>query len=227
LFLQKLKEKLNLHPNYNYIGVKNVKTNYVVLVIALIGVIFLAGGVGATISRTMTTVACEACGMEIEKADSSTFRVESSDGSEHWGCCPICAMVEGIYYNDSQLDGQCFACGKAIGMTFSDGELAWLDFSGNSEFIRVLLGGSCMKNKLTCSTACSNAIELSYDWAATAPEKTLQESTEIARTKLSSLTVAYRPTKIPALNYALIGIGIALISIAPLTWKIMQSRPKK
>jgi hypothetical protein len=84
-----------------------------------------------------------------------------------------------------------------------------------------------MKNKLTCSTACSDAITLSYDWAATAPEKTLQESTGIAKTKLSSLTVGYRPTQIPALNYALIGIGIALISIAPITWKIMQKRSKK
>ncbi len=204
-----------------------MKIKYVVLVIIVVGVIFLAGGVGATISRTMTTVACEACGMEIAKADSSTLRVVSSDGAEHWGCCPICAMVEGIYYNDSEVDGQCFECGKSIGMNFSDGELAWLHFSGNSEFIRVILGGSCMKNKLTCSTACSNAIESSYDWAATASEKTLQESTEIARTKLASLTVAYRPTKIPALNYALIGIGIALISIAPITWKIVQKRSKK
>lgn len=204
-----------------------MKTNYVVLIIFLVGVIFLAGGVGATISRTMTTVACEACGMEIGKADPSTLRVVPSDGSEHWGCCPICAMVEGIYYNDSEVDGECFACGKSIGMTFSDGELAWLDFSGNSEFIRVILGGSCMKNKLICSTGCSSAIQLSYDWAATAPQKTLQESTEMARTKLSSMTVAYRPTKIPALNYALIGIGIALMSIAPITWKIMQKRSKK
>ncbi len=84
-----------------------------------------------------------------------------------------------------------------------------------------------MKNKLTCSTGCSSALELSYDWVATASEKTLQESTEMARAKLSSLTVAYRPTKIPALNYALIGIGIALTSIAPITWKIMQKRLKK
>jgi len=204
-----------------------MKTNYVILIVVLVGAIFLAGGVGATISRTMTTVACEACGMEIEKADPSTFLVVSSDGSEHWGCCPICAMVEGIYYSDSEVDAQCFSCGKSIGMTYSDGELAYLDFAGNSEFIRVILGGSCMKNKLTCSTGCSSAIQLTYDWAATAPEKTLQESTEMARTKLSSMTVAFRPTKIPALNYAMIGIGIALLAIAPITWKIMQKRSIK
>lgn len=194
------------------------------LIIALVGMIFLAGGVGATINQTMTTVACEACGMEIEKADLSTLLVVSSDGTEHWGCCPICAMVEAIYYENSELQGQCLACGKPIDMTFRDGELAWLDFSGNSEFIRVLLGGSCMKNKLTCSPACASAVRQSLDLASTVPEKTLQESVGIARTKLSALTVAYRPTKISSLNYALMGIGAVLIAFAPITWKIMQKR---
>ncbi|MBY9013835.1 MAG: hypothetical protein KGD70_15790 [Candidatus Lokiarchaeota archaeon] len=199
----------------------NIK-NYV-LIIALIGIIFLAGGAGATINRTMATVACEACGMEIEKEDASSFLIVSSDGAEHWGCCPICGMVEAIYYNNSELQGQCFSCGKPIGLNFTDGELSWASFSGNSEFIRVILGGSCMTNKLTCSTACSTAISLSYDWASNVPQKTLQESANIAETKLSSFTIAYRPTKIPLLNYALIGIGISLISVA-LIALIIQKR---
>jgi hypothetical protein len=199
----------------------NIKNYF--LIITLIGMIFLVGGAGATINRTMATAACEACGMEIQKEDVSSFLLVSSDGSQHWACCPICGMVEAIYYSDSELQGQCFSCGKPIVMNFRDGELSYLDFSGNSEFIRVVLGGSCMTNKLTCSPACSNAIRLAYDWASNVPEKTLQESANIANTKLSSFTIAYRPTKIPLLNYALIGIGISLISVA-LIALIIQKR---
>ena len=202
----------------------NVKKS--VIIIALIGVIFLVGGVGATIDRTMATVACEACGMEIEKVDTSSFLLVSSDGSEHWGCCPICGMVEAIYYSDSELQAQCFSCGKPIVMNFIDGELSYLDFSGNSEFIRVVLGGSCMTNKLACSTACSSAIRVSYDWASNVPEKTLQESANIAETKLSSFTIAYRPTKIPLLNYVLMGIGISLLSVALVVFLVQKRKEK-
>lgn len=202
----------------------NIK--YFVVALGLIGVIFLAGGVGATFSRTMTTASCEACGMEIEKADASSFLVLSSDGSEHWACCPICGMIVAIYYSDSELQGECFSCGEPIVMNFRDGELSWLDFSGNSEFIRVLLGGSCMTNKLASSTACSSAIRLSYDWASNIPEKTLQESANMAETKLSSFTIAYRPIKIPLLNYALIGIGISLLSAALVVLFIQKRREK-
>ncbi len=180
----------------------------------MIGVIFLVGGAVATINRTLATAACEACGMEIEKEDVSSFLILTSDETEHWACCPICGMVEAIYYNNSEVNGQCFSCGKPIVMNFQDGELSYLDFSGNSEFIRIILGGSCMTNKLTCSTACSGAIRLAYDWASTVPEKTLQESVNIANTKLSSFTIGYKPTKIPLLNYALVGIGISLILIS-------------
>lgn len=191
----------------------------VILTIFIIGAIFLIGGVGATLNRTQTTAACEACGMEIIKTDSSTFRVVSSDGEEHWACCPICAMIEGIYYTNSEILGKCFSCGNKVGIVFRETELAWLDFSGNNEFVKVLFGASCMKNKLTCSGSCANSIRQTYDWASELPTKSLQETTVMARNKLSTMTVAYRPTKIPALNYALIGIGIVLTSVATLIWK--------
>ena len=161
------------------VDILNIKNYF--LIITLIGVIFLVGGAGTTINRTMATAACEACGMEIQKEDVSSFLILSSDEAEHWGCCPICGMVEAIYYSDSELQGQCFSCGKPIVMNFKDGELSWLDFSGNSEFIRVVLGGSCMTNKLTCSPACSSAIRLAYDWASNVPEKNSQCNKNCAR----------------------------------------------
>ncbi len=76
-----------------------------------------------------------------------------------------------------------------------------------------------MKNKLTCSGSCATSIRQTYDWASDLPTKSLQESTGMARNKLSTMTVAYRPTKIPALNYALIGIGIVLTGAASLMWR--------
>lgn len=196
-----------------------LNTKVVVITIFVIGAIFLIGGVGATLNKTQKTAACEACGMEVIKTDSSTFRVVSSDGEEHWACCAICAMIEGIYYTNSEVHGECFSCGSKVVIVFRESELAWLDFSGNNEFVKVLFGGSCMKNKLTCSGSCATSIRQTFDWASDLPTKSLQESTGMARNKLSTMTVAYRPTKIPALNYALIGIGIVLTGAASLMWR--------
>ena len=44
----------------------------VILTIFVIGAIFLIVGVGATLNRTQTAAACEACLMEIIKTASST-----------------------------------------------------------------------------------------------------------------------------------------------------------
>ncbi|MFX1342728.1 MAG: hypothetical protein ACFFAL_08515, partial [Promethearchaeota archaeon] len=190
------------------------------------GLIFLAGGVGATLNRTMTTAACEACGMEVEKTDVSSLRVVSSDGGEHWACCPICADVIGLYYEDAEIQGECFACGQDINIHLEDSQLSYVEFSGNKEFIKVLLGGMCMKNKLVCSGACALSVHQSYDWAADIPEKTLEEALMIGNTKLATMTVSYRPVSIPALNYMLIGTGAALLVAAPIAWKLMNRSPK-
>lgn len=203
-----------------------LKSLSVVIVVAVIGLIFLVGGVGATLNRTMTTAACEACGMEVEKTDVSTLLVVSSDGGEHWACCPICADVIGLYYKDAEIQGHCFACGNDIAVHLEDSQLSYVEFPGNKEFIKVLLGGMCMKNKLVCSGACAQSVHQSYEWAADIPEKTLQEALMIGNTKLETMTVSYRPTSIPALNYALIGIGVALLAAAPTAWKLMSKGPK-
>lgn len=203
-----------------------LKSLSVVIVIAFIGLIFLVGGVGATVNRTMTTAVCEACGMEVEKADVSTLLVVSADGEEHWACCPICADVIGLYYKNAVIEGQCFACGEEIKVHLENGQLSYVEFTGNKEFIKVLVGGMCMKNKLVCSGACAQSVHQSYDWAADIPEKTLQEALVMGNAKLETMTVGYRPLSIPALNYVLIGIGIALLVAAPIAYKLMSKGPK-
>ncbi len=203
-----------------------MKSLSVVVVVAIIGLIFLVGGAGATLNRTMTTAACEACGMEVEKADVSSLRVVSSDGGEHWACCPICADVIGLYYENAEIQGQCFACGQDIVVHLEDSQLSYVEFSGNKEFIKVLLGGMCMKNKLVCSGACAQSVHQSYEWAADIPEKTLQEALMIGNSKLQTMTVSYRPISIPALNYVLIGTGAVLLAAAPIAWRLINKGQK-
>jgi hypothetical protein len=108
----------------------------------------------------------------------------------------------------------------------ADGQLSFVDFSGNKEFIKVLVGGMCTKNKLVCSAACAQSVHQSYDWAVDVPEKTLQEALVAGNAKLQTMTVGYKPTSIPALNYVLMATGIALLVAAPIAWKFMNKGPK-
>lgn len=194
----------------------------IVAILAVVGVIFLIGGVAAALNRTLTTARCEACGMEVVKTDVSTQRVVSSDGEEHWACCPICGFVVGLYYEDAEIQGQCFACGQDVDVHLEASQLSYVEFSGNKEFIKVLVGGMCMKNKLVGSAACAQAVHQSYEWATDVPEKTLQEALMIGNNKLTTMTVGYKPISIPALNYVLIGTGVVLLAAAPITWKLMN-----
>jgi hypothetical protein len=198
----------------------------VAIVLVLIGTIFLAGGVGATLNRTMSIATCEACGMEIEKEDISSVLVITPDQKEHWACCPICADVIALYYQDAEIQGKCFACGQEINVKLTDGNISTIELSGNKEFIKILAGGSCMKNKLVCSAACAQSVHESYDWAKDVPEKTLKEALVMGSNKLKTMTVDYRPLTIPAMNYAMLGVSAALFAAAPITWKIMNRRKK-
>lgn len=201
-----------------------MKSFSVAIILVLIGIIFLAGGVGATFNRALTTATCEACGMEIEKSDISSLLVISSDQKEHWACCPICADVVALYYQEAEINGKCFACGREVSVQLKNQSILYVDFSGNKEFIKIFVGGSCMKNKLVCSAACAQSVHESYEWATNVPEKTLQEALVIGGNKLKTMTVDYRPLSIPALNYAMIGISAALFVVAPVTWKLLNKK---
>ena len=203
-----------------------MKSFSVVVAFLLIGTIFLVGGVGATLNRTNTTATCEACGMEIEKSDISSSLVVSSDLTEHWACCPICADVVALYYQDSEIQAKCFACGGEIDVHLKDGQISYVDYSGNKEFIKVLVGGVCMKNKLVCSSACAQTVHQSYGWAEDVPEKSLQEALVVGNNKLQTMTVGYRPISIPTLNYLIIATGVVLLAMAPIAWKLMNKNPK-
>lgn len=202
-----------------------MKSFAVVLALVLIGTIFLVGGVSATVNRTMTTATCEACGMEIEKSDISTLLIIASDQTEHWACCPICADVIALHHQDAEIQSKCYACGNEVIVHIEDTQLSYIEYSGNKEFIKVLVGGSCMKNKLVCSGACAQSVHESYEWAANVPDKSLQEALTIANGKLESMTVGYRPVSIPTLNYALIATSVVLLAAAPIAWKFLNKRP--
>jgi hypothetical protein len=203
-----------------------LKNLSVLIVVTIVGLIFLLGGVGATVNRTMSTTVCEACGMEIEKVDVSTLLVVSDDGGEHWACCPICADVIGLYYENAVIQGECFACGQDIKMHLENSQFSYIEFTGNKEFIKVLVGGMCMKNKLVCSGTCAQSVRQSYNWAADIPEKSLQEALVMGSVKLETMTVGYKPLSIPALNYVMIGIGATLIAAVLIAWKLTNKSEK-
>lgn len=194
------------------------------LLIAVLGVIFLAGGASAYITKSATTTVCEACGMEIEKDDPSTYSILSSDQTVHYGCCPICAQIVGIYYNNSEVNGKCFACSRAITLTIQNGNLTATSPTGSAYNVSVVFGAMCMKNKIVCSNACAESVRGTYDWAADLPLKTTVQSFGIAKTKYSQFTIGYKPITIPNLVYGLIGSGIILLALAPVSWAVMKRR---
>ena len=202
-----------------------MKSFSVALSLVLIGTIFLVGGVSATVNRTMTTATCEACGMEIEKSDISTLLVTAADQTEHWACCPICADVIALHHQDAEIQGKCYACGNEVIVHIEDTQLSYIEYSGNKEFIKILVGGSCMKNKLVCSGACAQSVHESYEWAANVPDKSLPEALTIANGKLESMTVGYRPVSIPALNYALIATSAVLPSCCAYCLEVPKQTP--
>jgi hypothetical protein len=157
--------------------------------------------------------------MVIDKGDISTFEVVAQDGSEHWACCPICAEVVGLYYQNAVLNAKCYATGTPIKIVITNGNLT---SAGND--IRVVSGGSCATNKIVASPADGQKVIETYDWASNATLKTIPQTFVSANTKLTQMTVSYRPVSIPATNYIMIGIGCALLAAAPLAAKLLKQK---
>lgn len=190
--------------------------------LAVLGIVILAGGASAYVTRSTTVAVCEACGMEIEKDDSSTFSIASSGKTAHYGCCPVCAQVVGIYYENSTVNGECFACGKAIEFTIRNGNLTSVSPTGTTYNVSMVFGAMCMRNKIVCSNTCAISIRSTYDWAANLPMKTSDQTFGIAKSKLAQFTVGYKSITIPTLTYWLIGSGIILLTSAPVSWILMK-----
>lgn len=194
--------------------------------LAIIGIIFLAGGTSAYFVRSGTTAVCEACGMEIQKDDPSTFST-ASDGETHYGCCPVCALIIAIYYNNATVYGNCFACGQEITFSIVNGSLTSVTPTGGTYNVSMVFGMMCMKNKIVCSNDCANTMKNSYGWATDLPLKTAQQTFGIAAMKYAEFSVGYKPLAVPTLTHALIGIGIGLIVSAPLCWMLIKRRVSK
>jgi len=187
--------------------------------------IFLVGGASAYFAKSGTTALCEACGMEIKKEDASTFSILSTDGETHYSCCPVCALIVGIYYDNATAYGDCFACEEEITFSVANQNLTSVTPTGGIYNISMVFGMMCMKNKIVCSNDCAATVKNSYDWAADLPMKSAQQTFAIAKMKYADFTIGYKPIEVPMLTYALIGTGVGLIVSAPLASTFMKKRP--
>jgi len=150
----------------SYQKVLTLKINVLAtLSLMLIGIIFLTGGVATSLGATSTKATCEACGMIVDKDDISALKIVLEDGSEHWGCCPICAEVVGLYYENSVIHAKCFVSGTPIQIVIENGKFSATAAPTSSE-VMVVVGGSCAKNKIVATPEYAEQMKNTYDWAS-------------------------------------------------------------
>ena len=200
----------------------------IALIFVLIGAVFLFGGVSATLKNTSTIVACEACGMLIDKTNASAFRIVDANGTEHWGCCPICGEVVGLYYNNSEIYSHCYVMGSEIKMTVVNRTCTsvLVTPSNPSDNVTIVLGGSCATNKIVSNVADGQSVIHNNEWASNASLKTVKQSFAAAGKKLAAMTVGYKPVNVPSLNFVMIGIGVVFLGAAPASWALLRRRVK-
>lgn len=194
------------------------------VMIAIVGVVLLIGGASSYLVKSGTTANCEACGMEIAKDDISTIRIASETGDTHWACCPVCAMVMSLYYENATLHGSCFSCDEDTAIEFDEGNITSISPLDGTYNVTMVFGMSCMKNKLVCSNECANDVRTEYDWASGLPSKTMGQTLSIAESKYSQFTVGFKPIEVPAITYGLIIGGVALLVVAPLEWILIEKK---
>jgi len=189
--------------------------------LALIGLVFLTGGVSAYFFKKASTAACEACSMEVKIGDPSTHVIATADGVTRYGCCPICALAIAYYYENATISVPCFACGEKITITIENGNITSVTPSGGTYNVSVIFGAACIKNKIVCCQDCADTVKSSYGWAQELPVINLD--TAFAKAKImaaTKFTITPRQITIPMMTYILIYIGIALLAAAPVTWFI-------
>jgi hypothetical protein len=200
-----------------------LKTNIIAaLSLVLIGIIFLAGGVATSLGTASSKATCEACGMTVDKDDISALKIVLQDDSEHWGCCPICAEVVGLYYVNSEIYAKCFVSGTPIKIIIENGNFSSASATPATGEVMVVVGGACAKNKIVASQTFAEQMKTTYDWASSASIKTVPQSFVAASTKLSDVTPSTELPSIPAINYIMIGVGVALLAAAPVSFKLLN-----
>jgi len=191
---------------------------------AIFGLIFLSGGVSTYYVRAGSAAACEACGMEVERTDVSTFTVTTSDGTVRHGCCPMCSLMIGIYHRNAVVTGRCFECGKAIKISILNGDLSEASPVGPSYNVSVILGKSCVTRKIVCSPACADRVKASQEWAKDLPVVPLAASFEMAKQNVPKFTIIPRQVGVPQISYILIGLGFVLMVLSPISWKLLRGK---
>ena len=200
-----------------------MKTNVIAtLSLVLIGIIFLAGGVATSLGGASSKATCEACGMIVDKDDISALKIVLQDGSEHWGCCPICAEVVGLYYVNAEIQAKCFVSGTPIKIVIENGNFSSASATPATGEVMVVVGGACAKNKIVATQTYAEQVKNTYDWASNASIKTVPQSFVAASTKLSDVTPSAEVPSIPAVNYIMMGVGVALLAAAPVSFKLLN-----
>lgn len=194
------------------------------VLLAIIGLVFLAGGASAYMTKQATRIACEACAMEIRKDYPSTFSIVTADDMTRYGCCPMCALMVAIYYEDATVSAECFACGRDITIVVEDENLSsWTPYGGTFN-VSTILGGACMRNKIVCSQDCVATVKNTYAWATDLPVKTIMQTFSMSKMMLPQKTIGPRQMKIPEMTYYLMAIGMVLLALAPISWRVMQRK---
>lgn len=194
------------------------KEGTIPIVFAVIGIIFLVGAAGAYVSKVTKTSVCEACGMEIEIGDPSTWTIVCTDGVTRCGCCPICALALACYYEGATVSVPCFACGEEITIIVQGENIT----SVTPTTACVVFGAACVRNKGVCCKECAEDVKTSYGWAAGLPVITMEEAFSKARMMVGAGKVFPRSLGVPIITYVMIPTGTVLLVLAPLTWKIMK-----
>ena len=192
-------------------------------ILAIIGIIVLAGGLSVYFIKAETVAACAACGMEVSRRDISTFQILTADGKLMYGCCPICSLAIATYYDDAEVKGLCYRCGKDVSIKISNKELSTIYPNGSGDNVSMIFGKTCIKNKLVCSNECGREILRSESWATKLPIMTIQQAFSTAKTKVPEFKIQYRTVEAPIVAYALIGTGLILLAAAPI-WIMLQKR---
>ena len=187
------------------------------IVFAILGLILLSGGVSAYLGRGERTT-CGACGMEIEKTDPSTFKIAMQDGAVRYGCCPICSLRAGIYYKNAVVSGRCFGCGIQIEVKIVNYDLSRIS---PTQDVSIVEGKACATTKIVCSVVCAQKVKDVYPWAKDLAVTRLEVAFQrlfLLPSHLEYSQIPYREAGISGLRHALIGIGLALLALSPVSW---------
>jgi hypothetical protein len=198
------------------------KTLAIPLALLLMGSILSVVGANSYMNESSVAL-CMACGMKVTKSDPSTLTVSPSGQPDQYACCPVCALQVALYYKNAVVTGACISSGQKITFNVKDSTLV----SVSPSTAQMLSGGSCAKNKLCYDETNAAALKTKLDWAAAVPVKTSTQVFDTAVTKFATATITPKPSLISLPSYALLGSGIFLLALAPVTWMYFSKREKQ